>query len=282
MTDDDPKLGVPIVVPQLGEGVTEATAVQWVASAGDYVVAEQPILCVSLDKVDVELEAPAPGIFQPRDLPPNTVVTVGEVIGSIMPPPPVDPAVITRHDELLATIAAAPDDFDARRAYADFLLATTSTIPPWGHHTIAQRAEYLDAVLRYRRNDPKDNRVALYRRQQELRALGDRTARSLLRIAGSIETDDGFIVSVTTTLATYVTSHALVAARAPLRRLALSKIDAAGVDQLVALPRLPGLRELVLIGDRRPVPLDLVTRVATSRSFAGVTQLVLKDFVFGS
>ncbi|HNV10032.1 MAG TPA: 2-oxoglutarate dehydrogenase, E2 component, dihydrolipoamide succinyltransferase, partial [Propionibacteriaceae bacterium] len=51
--------GTDIVLPALGESVTEGTVSRWLKAVGEQVEADEPILEVSTDKVDTEIPAPA-------------------------------------------------------------------------------------------------------------------------------------------------------------------------------------------------------------------------------
>ncbi|ANB06038.1 dihydrolipoamide acetyltransferase [Streptomyces ambofaciens] len=53
--------GTDVVLPALGESVTEGTVTRWLKSVGDAVEADEPLLEVSTDKVDTEIPAPASG-----------------------------------------------------------------------------------------------------------------------------------------------------------------------------------------------------------------------------
>jgi Pyruvate/2-oxoglutarate dehydrogenase complex, dihydrolipoamide acyltransferase (E2) component, and related enzymes len=52
-----------IKVPTLGESVTEATVAKWLKSQGDKVIADEPIVELETDKVNVEVPAPTNGIL---------------------------------------------------------------------------------------------------------------------------------------------------------------------------------------------------------------------------
>ncbi|MFE2098918.1 biotin/lipoyl-containing protein, partial [Streptomyces sp. NPDC059468] len=54
--------GTDVVLPALGESVTEGTVTRWLKSVGDSVEADEPLLEVSTDKVDTEIPAPASGV----------------------------------------------------------------------------------------------------------------------------------------------------------------------------------------------------------------------------
>jgi pyruvate dehydrogenase E2 component (dihydrolipoamide acetyltransferase) len=55
--------GTDVVLPALGESVTEGTVTRWLKQVGESVEADEPLLEVSTDKVDTEIPAPASGVL---------------------------------------------------------------------------------------------------------------------------------------------------------------------------------------------------------------------------
>ncbi|GGZ50132.1 2-oxoglutarate dehydrogenase, E2 component, dihydrolipoamide succinyltransferase [Streptomyces bluensis] len=55
--------GTDVVLPALGESVTEGTVTRWLKEVGETVEADEPLLEVSTDKVDTEIPAPASGVL---------------------------------------------------------------------------------------------------------------------------------------------------------------------------------------------------------------------------
>lgn len=55
--------GTPVLLPALGESVTEGTVTRWLKEVGEEVRADEPLLEVSTDKVDTEIPAPASGVL---------------------------------------------------------------------------------------------------------------------------------------------------------------------------------------------------------------------------
>ncbi|WP_198357142.1 2-oxoglutarate dehydrogenase, E2 component, dihydrolipoamide succinyltransferase [Streptomyces sp. DSM 41987] len=55
--------GTPVLLPALGESVTEGTVTRWLKSVGETVEADEPLLEVSTDKVDTEIPAPTGGVL---------------------------------------------------------------------------------------------------------------------------------------------------------------------------------------------------------------------------
>ena len=52
-----------IVVPALGESITEATVAKWYKKPGDQVEQDEPLVELETDKVAVEVNAPAAGVL---------------------------------------------------------------------------------------------------------------------------------------------------------------------------------------------------------------------------
>ena len=52
----------PVLMPELGESVTEGTVTRWLKKVGERVEVDEPLLEVSTDKVDTEIPAPAAGV----------------------------------------------------------------------------------------------------------------------------------------------------------------------------------------------------------------------------
>ena len=54
-------MSVEVVMPQMGESITEGTVSKWLKSVGDKIEKDEPILEISTDKVDAEVPSPAAG-----------------------------------------------------------------------------------------------------------------------------------------------------------------------------------------------------------------------------
>ena len=52
-----------IVVPALGESITEATVSKWLKNEGDNVEADEPIVELETDKVNLEVPSPVSGVL---------------------------------------------------------------------------------------------------------------------------------------------------------------------------------------------------------------------------
>ena len=74
---------VPVVLPQWGTTMEEATIVEWVVAEGDAVAAEQVLLVIETDKVNAEITAPEAGVVGPLLVAPEDVVVVGQRLTTI-------------------------------------------------------------------------------------------------------------------------------------------------------------------------------------------------------
>ena len=72
-----------IVVPALGESITEATVAKWLKNKGDTVNADEPIVELETDKVNLEIPSPSDGILSEINSSDGTVVEVGAILGSV-------------------------------------------------------------------------------------------------------------------------------------------------------------------------------------------------------
>jgi 2-oxoglutarate dehydrogenase E2 component (dihydrolipoamide succinyltransferase) len=72
-----------LVVPTLGESVTEATVSKWLKQVGDSVKADEPVVELETDKVSVSVPSPESGILSEIKIQAGTTVKVGAVLGSV-------------------------------------------------------------------------------------------------------------------------------------------------------------------------------------------------------
>ncbi|WP_159149584.1 2-oxoglutarate dehydrogenase, E2 component, dihydrolipoamide succinyltransferase, partial [Dietzia lutea] len=75
--------GTDVVMPELGESVTEGTITRWLKSVGDTVEVDEPLLEVSTDKVDTEIPSPVAGTLQKIVAEEDETVEVGATLAVI-------------------------------------------------------------------------------------------------------------------------------------------------------------------------------------------------------
>src|SRR3954447_10268303 len=76
---------VDVVVPSMGESVSEGTLLEWLVKVGDTVQQEQGLAEISTDKIDAELPSPVSGIVAEILAAPDDTVRVGDVLCRISP-----------------------------------------------------------------------------------------------------------------------------------------------------------------------------------------------------
>ena len=72
-----------ILVPVLGESISEATVSKWLKHKGDLVEADEAIVELETDKVNLEVPSPSSGILSEVSSKDGDIVQVGAVLGTI-------------------------------------------------------------------------------------------------------------------------------------------------------------------------------------------------------
>ena len=72
-----------VVLPALGESVTEGTVTRWLKKVGDTVAIDEPLVEVSTDKVDTEIPSPVAGVLQQILVQEDETVSVGAVLAVV-------------------------------------------------------------------------------------------------------------------------------------------------------------------------------------------------------
>jgi len=72
-----------ITVPTLGESVTEATVSKWLKSKGEKVSADEPLVELETDKVNVEVPSPVTGVLGSISVQEGETVNVGSLLGTV-------------------------------------------------------------------------------------------------------------------------------------------------------------------------------------------------------
>ena len=72
-----------IIVPVLGESITEASIAKWLKNEGESVIADEPLVELETDKVNLEVPAPINGVISKINFKNGDTVEVGAVLGTI-------------------------------------------------------------------------------------------------------------------------------------------------------------------------------------------------------
>jgi 2-oxoglutarate dehydrogenase E2 component (dihydrolipoamide succinyltransferase) len=127
-----------VIMPEMGESVTEATITKWLVGVGDKVERDQPLFEVSTDKVDAEIPSPAAGILLEIRHDEGATVSVNDVVASIGAPGE-HPAG-----------AVAPDGPIVEKIEPDIAApASRPTPPPAGEDSPRAEVELVERVRRF-------------------------------------------------------------------------------------------------------------------------------------
>ncbi|QDE34974.1 2-oxoglutarate dehydrogenase, E2 component, dihydrolipoamide succinyltransferase [Microbacterium foliorum] len=119
-----------IVLPELGESVTEGTVTRWLKQIGDTVEVDEALLEISTDKVDTEIPSPVAGVLQEIVAGEDETVEVGAVLARVgsgaaptapaaeAPAPAAQPAA-AEAPEAKESVSEAPVDKPAERPAAE-------------------------------------------------------------------------------------------------------------------------------------------------------------------
>ncbi|MDM8158776.1 dihydrolipoamide acetyltransferase family protein [Labilibaculum sp. K2S] len=105
---------IEILIPAMGEGITEATITQFLKKVGDFVEEEDPIIEIATDKVDSEIPAPKAGkivkfLFNEGDTPKvGDVVAILATEGEETDTENIEESPIQKEQELISEDFAAP------------------------------------------------------------------------------------------------------------------------------------------------------------------------------
>ena len=108
--------GKDVVLPELGESVTEGTVTRWLKSVGDTVEVDEALLEISTDKVDTEIPSPFAGVLQEILVQEDETVAVGSAlarIGDSAPAPAAPAPAAPAQEEPPAQAAPAPAETPA-------------------------------------------------------------------------------------------------------------------------------------------------------------------------
>ena len=72
-----------ILVPTLGESITEATVSKWLKNQGDSVKTDEPIVELETDKVNLEVPSPIDGVLSNINSKNGDIVQIGALLGLI-------------------------------------------------------------------------------------------------------------------------------------------------------------------------------------------------------
>ncbi|HEY8997827.1 MAG TPA: biotin/lipoyl-containing protein, partial [Edaphobacter sp.] len=104
-----------VLMPQMGESITEGTITKWLKKPGDPVQRDEPLFEISTDKVDAEIPSPAAGVLKEikaqegATVEVNTVVAVLDAEGSAAAAAPAQTAAAPAADSVTPAAEAKPE-----------------------------------------------------------------------------------------------------------------------------------------------------------------------------
>ncbi len=72
-----------VVMPQMGESITEGTLTKWLKKPGDAVQRDEPLFEISTDKVDAEIPSPVAGTLGEIKVQEGATVSINTVVATI-------------------------------------------------------------------------------------------------------------------------------------------------------------------------------------------------------
>ncbi len=130
-----------VVMPQMGESITEGTLTKWLKQVGDTIARDEPLFEISTDKVDAEIPSPSAGVLREIKVQEGATVAINSIVAVLDAEGSANAAPATSAPEIetlkveAAPVPAAPTAFAA--AGTDVLMPqmgesiTEGTITKW-------------------------------------------------------------------------------------------------------------------------------------------------------
>ena len=116
-------MAIEIIVPTLGESVSDATVARWIKTTGDNVVADEPVVELETDKVTLEVPAPAAGQIGDIVAAEGSVVEVGATLARLKEGVGGAPAKPAKN------VAATPAEKPAQKSVAPVTVQDAPAVP---------------------------------------------------------------------------------------------------------------------------------------------------------
>jgi len=126
-------MSVEVVMPQMGESITEGTVSKWLKAVGERIEKDEPILEISTDKVDAEVPSPGAGILLEIRHQEGETVEVGTVV-----------AVVGEESEAGAAAPTAPAADSAPKGEAPMIVESSE--PTAAHDEPAPEPTIIEAI----------------------------------------------------------------------------------------------------------------------------------------
>jgi pyruvate dehydrogenase E2 component (dihydrolipoamide acetyltransferase) len=121
-----------VVMPQMGESITEGTITKWLKKPGDTVQRDEPLFEISTDKVDAEIPSPAAGTVKEIKIPEGTTVQINTVVCTIDEAGSAAPPKVASSSPAKTETAAVPAADTATPSALDTPAAAQGNAPTTG------------------------------------------------------------------------------------------------------------------------------------------------------
>lgn len=156
-----------VVMPQMGESVTEGTVTRWIKKVGDAVDRDEPLFEISTDKVDAEIPSPVAGVLLEIKVTEGQTVDVDTIVALIgsADEQPASPSTTGQVGPLAAPGTPIPPGTPETVAATAAPALGASTPMPVGHTTTVETKPALSseahtALLRRQKSSPLVRRIA--------------------------------------------------------------------------------------------------------------------------
>jgi len=122
-------MDIEIIVPTVGESITEATIIKWLKSVGEAVALDEPLLELETDKVTLEVVSPAAGVLKSIEAGEGEDIEVGTVLGLISEGATATATPLAAAEPSPASSSAATSDDPTMMPSARKLVAENSLDP---------------------------------------------------------------------------------------------------------------------------------------------------------
>src|SRR6201997_4889313 len=118
-----------VVMPQMGESITEGTITKWLKKPGDTIQRDEPLFEISTDKVDAEIPSPSAGTLKEIKIAEGTTVQINTVVATIDEAGSASAPATPAASPAKAETAAAPAADTATPAAVDTPAAVQGSAP---------------------------------------------------------------------------------------------------------------------------------------------------------
>jgi pyruvate dehydrogenase E2 component (dihydrolipoamide acetyltransferase) len=130
-----------VVMPKMGESVSEGTIIKWHKKEGDKVERDEIIFEISTDKVDTEIPSPAEGVLQQIKVPEGDTVEVGTVVAIISENGESGGSAAPAKEEAPREVEVTEDKSETRQEEEEEIREEAEKMQPEVQETTAEPAE---------------------------------------------------------------------------------------------------------------------------------------------